>query len=149
MEGKSMALLRNSLLALLVACGRHPAQVMDAELAPMYDGFIQEAQSRNIRLNTNNLVVEYVDSFSDEARIGECDVQGSHRTVKILKDYYEWISFNKQLMLMYHELGHCLCKLDHDDTHLNIMQPNIPLESSYTYSMVDELFDKCKESLAR
>lgn len=137
--------MKKLVLFLLTACSSHP-NVVSTELTPFYDSFLQEAELRGIKLNTENLQVLMVDQLEKEY-IGVCRVSNKGQSVEILRSFWEKAVYNDKLMLMYHELGHCLCELDHVDNYTNIMNTYLPFHFEYKPFMIDDLFTRCAESL--
>jgi len=122
--------------------------------------FRAEASSRNILLNLESLRIYKVDRFNqdleDRGVVGLCTYIGDK--VVILIRMADWESYDtlQRELLVFHEMGHCVLGLPHDNSTddsevpTDIMYPyNFP---SYYYNFrrkafLDRLFGKVAENL--
>jgi len=67
--------------------------------------------------------------------------------VRFMKRFWDNASANQRLALVYHELGHCALRLEHDDTMPDIMNsyllPEYFVEKEWD-SLVNKLFERAK-----
>lgn len=88
--------------------------------------------------------ITFVDSFNERSIVGRCDVGNA---VFLHKDYWFFSSEQARLITMYHELGHCLLGLPHDDSKPDIMNKYL-LDPRYAKknwtALVNNLFTKVK-----
>lgn len=68
--------------------------------------------------------------------------------VRFMKRFWDHASANQRLALVYHELGHCALRLEHDDTMPDIMNsyllPEYFVEKEWD-SLVNKLFERAKK----
>ena len=122
--------------------------------------FQNEAASRGLEIGTQRLRIYVVDKFSEELRdegtIGLCVYSGDKRTVFLDKRTLNTYSSYQREMLVFHELGHCLLLLGHDESTdedgipLSLMYP-ANFNSSYYVSSrkyyLDQMFEKVLKRL--
>lgn len=58
--------------------------------------------------------------------------------IVIDKDYFDSVGEIRKKWLMFHELGHCMLNLDHDDVHCSIMKDHMPGNDKIAEQCYDE-----------
>lgn len=151
-------------LIILSSCGvkdiSQKKVVIEPELQYLIDDFEQTSQDLQSPIRINNLVVQFVDNFSDshEANrvVGLCD-KGTTTTktdafgqktkevdtpiISIKRSYFNKISLAERHELVFHELGHCILNLNHIEgfteslfyrKYLSVMNPQLFSGVSYS-----------------
>lgn len=103
---------------MLSACEKQETVlVIDAELQPIIDMFIEEAKTRgkDIQLNEFNLTAT-IEPINRESVAGQC-TQGEGTISQILIDQQFWSGYTPlaKESLVFHELGHCILQRSHRD----------------------------------
>lgn len=117
---------------------------IDPELAPVVLAF-QYAGSINKRpIDLHNITVQFdTNSPLPTTLAGLCETK-PRTTVTINKHRWDLLPEVSRRELVFHELGHCILGLHHDDTHKNIMNYTIMgllVYNENTFSYYDtELF---------
>lgn len=94
----------------------------EAEIGPYVRRFLREA--RNYGKNYDSIPLSYTFDDLDGDKAGVCDMM-SHDPVRVRFDYEYWQTLegpnadNMKENLVFHELGHGLCRRYHDNTVLN------------------------------
>lgn len=122
--------------------------------------FSMEAESRGLKIDTARLRVYLVDKFSPDLKkngvVGLCTYQADKHVVFLdKKRFNEYDSYQKE-MLVFHELGHCLLGLGHDQAAnssgipLDLMFPS-DFDSSYYAKYrtfyLNRMFNKASKQL--
>lgn len=93
---------------------------MDEELVPYFEIFEEEAALRGIVFDNEVEQIEgYLQNIADNGVIGACrrnDGDRVNRSVFFDKPYWETATQLEKEYVVFHELGHCFLKLDHDDS---------------------------------
>ncbi len=106
-------------LFFFVACQNEndtvPATEIDPEIQEYVDRFVEEAELRNVELDLKGLVARF-NNIQGERVIGQCIVY-TNDSREIVLDQQYWISNVdvKRELLVFHELGHCVLDLGHND----------------------------------
>lgn len=107
------------ILGSLSSCGMQQQQgSVDPEFQPFVNSFIQDAESYNVTgLDTYTLNVHFVSDFGAQVNPlgeteGECLI--GQNVVTIRRGYFDSSTETQRQILLYHELGHCLLGLQHD-----------------------------------
>lgn len=138
------------ILILFVSCshftnwGRTPN---NPELLSYANQFVSESNGKVKSIR--NLNIQFVPL--DDSKVGVCYM--GWNIVYIDPNFWTYISRLRKLELVYHELGHCLCYLGHNDKFLlngcpaSLMYP-FHMESHCIHNYWDyykqELFNKCR-----
>jgi hypothetical protein len=117
---------------LLFGCGGKEQPVIDQELLVYADRF-----EKDVGLKVIGTTVVFGSLPGD--KVGVCSIWGGKKKIVISREYWEKISENGREMLMYHEFGHCIAGLGHDEGVDAFAQycPNsimYPYAFSYCYS---------------
>lgn len=168
-------LLYSILLFIVISCGtlctlktsfEMPNMYMDGEFKPYLDEYKKELSDHNIRPLHKVFSFELVDFIQEDeysAIIGQCttvdvpvldwitgkEIEIFHyRKIIVLREYlnkpykFKWI--------LWHELGHCVFDLDHDETFRNdIMSSTIPFntfDQEYWNKVLPRYWDKLKKA---
>ena len=144
------------LLILFAGCGQDEVElVIDPELVPYMDAFVEEATLRNIHVDEEmrNLTASILD-INRRNVAGQC-TQGEGTVSQILIDSKVWRAYThlQKEAVVFHELGHCVLKRGHRDDQdlegnclslmesgLGTCQMNYTTISRSTY--LDELFEE-------
>lgn len=98
------------------------------ELQNEFSTFIAEAKAHNRPLKVNNLVVQLGTTSAD--RVGNCDLRSYTPIVTISEQYWLNADIWAREMLLFHELGHCVLQLEHNDA-INVDGEPVSLMVSY------------------
>lgn len=120
---------------------------VDSQLMPYYQSFIADGKARGRDYTTNNLVVRLSTMSAQEVQeeiVGYCKIEADQRmispweselkvvpTVTISKEFFLSASEEARINLIYHELGHCVLKRNHDESMTeygypkSFMYPNV------------------------
>lgn len=142
-------------LFLFLSCAKEEASLVDAELAPYFQRFIDEAKLREkvIDMRSNSLTASIVINLPSGVA-GQCSFNTQRLDeVKISRSYWSGVSDLDREYVVFHELGHCILGLSHDDENnangvcRSIMQSGTGIcKKSYTLAnrkeFIDELFDR-------
>jgi hypothetical protein len=112
----------------LVGCGGHPHKLkIDPAFQPIYDRFLKDAAEHGVNLRVDDLTIQFGDlggPSESGTLFGRCD-QGSDQTPTVtintnrLIPQWDQQNAQGQESLIYHELGHCVLKRDHDSSRIN------------------------------
>lgn len=93
---------------------------MHNDFVPYYDAFIQEGIKEKKDYSSVNITIQYVDTIKNsetENRVlGRCWYDRS--LIEINREAWVDLSENKKTSLIFHELGHCILKRQHDNQEL-------------------------------
>jgi hypothetical protein len=142
-------------LFLFLSCEKEPTSLIEAELAPYFQRFVDEAKLREkaIDMRTNSLTASIVINLPSGVA-GQCSFNTQRLDeVKISRSYWSGVSDLDREYVVFHELGHCILGLSHDDEKnvngvcRSIMQSGTgKCRKSYTPAnrkeFIDELFDR-------
>ena len=135
---------------------------IEKEFRPYFNSFIKEANARNIKIDTTNLIIKFNNS-SVKDRCGSCTQSSKNpsqqKTIEIFTVVTTcWSIANNQAReaLIFHELGHCLLdRINHkndtfaDGTPKSIMVANnTDLYIPCVY-VLDEDPTKCNKTVRR
>jgi hypothetical protein len=108
------------------------------------EAFVADAKSFGVNLKIKDLIIETEQSVDDTPNDGATTLAkcytGFMLTPKIVVSSEQWALLSEygRVQLIYHELGHCILKLDHREDGLSIMNP---------FRIDDELFVKWNQEL--
>ena len=136
------------MMAGLSACAPKKTEVfsVDAALYPYYQTFVTQGKIRGKSYDTNNLVMKF-GAMPSASTLGYCTTEYSNNnnildpkertTPVVVIDEARWSRSSEvqRRELIYHELGHCLMKKDHE-TRTNGFAPEslmYPYSISYNY----------------
>lgn len=120
--------MRNALIILalftLTGCGQgfetQNNGTVDATLKPYLDTFLKYANQNGRAFETLNLDMTFSESMPPSNNggsvIGYCQRSSGYKRVVIKISYWNSASVSDREQLVFHELGHCLLNLDHNDT---------------------------------
>lgn len=142
-------------LFLFLSCEKEPTSLIEAELAPYFQRFIDEANLRAkvIDMRTNSLTASIVINLPSGVA-GQCSFNTQRLDeVKISRSYWNSVADIDREYVVFHELGHCVLGLSHDDENnvngvcRSIMQSGKGIcKKRYTLAnrkeFIDELFDR-------
>lgn len=149
-------IIRLLLSILLTACAQKEQAYnfeVDNSLLPYYNMFMDDAVKREIKI-LPNVVIKF--EKLKWPRIGQCNWYAETPIVSIDPDYWNKTSECRKKLIMYHELGHCMLFLDHDDNYSTIYNMPQSIMNSYIFSgswfcywekdYVDQLFGLKKKT---
>lgn len=117
--------MKRLVLTLLITTGcaveapLKPVVSIDVELAPYVETFKAEALKRGIIINITELTIMFSTKLKQANWLGECSI-GRSPIIRISTHHFNTFKQNgmeasiEQIMM--HELGHCILRLDHNDT---------------------------------
>jgi hypothetical protein len=153
---RPLSLLVVLLLTSLAGCQRgsqpEPIQYsVPAEVEPYVQSFRDEAKKRNNSVSTDNLIITFGASQSEDV-CGQCTLEsGKPPHIIINKDGSCWQQANQheRECLLFHELGHCLLKRAHKTdrfpvgAYTSLMNPdNSSIYATCRYPLGDDVCDK-------
>ena len=103
-----------SMIGVILSCGTEPN--IDPSLAPLLKEY-RELTKHKIGFDLNTLKIG---TFEDKKRLGVCDLNFQTNQRNIIVVPYDPVRFSllSYKVLVFHELGHCIHKLQHDETVL-------------------------------
>ena len=130
----------------LIGCGPHVAfKMKDERLTP----FIQKFE--------NYYGVKYRGSYTlikewypkNDSRLAYCYMNeivenSNHNAIFVKEEYWNKATEISREQLMFHELGHCALKLNHDDTMMG-EDPKCAVSLMHSYHQSDECYIKYKD----
>lgn len=136
------------LTLVFIGCGKGP-NTIDPAFQPLYNQFIAQANASGLDLDFNqNITIQFApleqaDSIGEV--VGECTSIGfGNGIIYIATDYWNSADANTRLILLYHELGHCVLSEVHTQNTMAIMNPLITNPQQYDATdlkgMIDQLF---------
>lgn len=130
---------------------------VNSELSPYFEMFKQEAAKRSHSLNSENIIIDFGDTFSSKT-FGRCNtkfkkdesnpldpIYQATPNVVISKDWWNLFSEDelngsdgeiKKIELIFHELGHCLLWKEHNSKKNKFKQ--IPESLMYPYLITEQ-----------
>lgn len=147
-----MRLLLLSLLLLFIACQKKEEKSVvtgagstatrvptQAELDVYVEGFREKLiesglMTTDLEGRFSDLEVVYSDSFPSGV-IGSCSIGVSGRVIRINQNFWGRYSSgnSSHQQLMYHELGHCILQLGHNESTTRISGNNVPTSIMYPF----------------
>lgn len=120
---------------ILLGCGHSPVKQLG-----IFGSYVEQFEKESIIYNNPQTVIDIImefDSSLPEGVAGRCSM--SFSSPKITVNVVTWglISEERKEMLIFHELGHCILGLDHEDDYLAVMNTNLP--TSYFNNRVEML----------
>lgn len=151
----------------LASCGTVEERKKDIQdsFLPFLESFEVQAQKRGYSLDTTNLIMKFGEIDQSQRQIALCisfvpgndfsavvekrsdwkRVFGSGSAPEVIVPEQTWtyLSDTQKEITLFHELGHCILSLDHDDTKPAIMNTTILDFRAYQANkdkLIDELF---------
>lgn len=133
----------------LCGCGKGPNNI-DPAFRSYYDQFIDQANQAGLNLDKNQAItiqfamLEQKDSLGEV--VGECNSVGyGYDTISIDTDFWNSSNAATRLVLVEHELGHCILDEGHSNDPDAIMYPIVNYPAAYYNSqdwsgMLSQLF---------
>lgn len=112
------------LMLLIALYGCAPYKNIDPKLRQYYNVFIYEGTSRHTDLNHEGINISFSSNLGrnekNETILGMCSWDPLHEVpwVTVAINDFDALSESQKEELMFHEFGHCLLGLDHDDALL-------------------------------
>ncbi len=133
----------------LCGCGQGPNNI-DPALQPIYDQFIKDSGTYGHQLQSNQGLTVQFSKLEEQTTlgevIGECSSVGyGGGTVTIDPGFWNQAGPDLQLILAYHEFGHCVLNLYHTTDAENIMNPLINNPFYYYSTGLDVMLRKLFE----
>lgn len=125
MQKASYIFLALMILTLATACGpriepQRQAGSVDSTLNQYLETFVSRARDNGVSLDTYSLSMSFSESMpqatSGGTVIGYCQRSSQSQNVVIKGSYWNGASVSDREQLVFHELGHCLLGLSHNDT---------------------------------
>lgn len=134
-------------LLLLTACNRKlelsKEVYIDIELAPYVTEFVADSVAVGRPVFIDNLIVKFQSGLGGDV-LGECqDANGGTEgtpNIYINSDNWDEQSAISKKAIMYHELGHCVLFLGHDETMININGYLIAKSIMYPWIQADNIY---------
>lgn len=110
-----------------------PKEKIDPELRHFYDEFNKlvkdNCNKRGIISNPSRIKIEFIDYINERKDsnvvIGQCQLGLFKYRVIIHRKWYASSTLLERYNLLYHELSHCILKLQHIDDYNNFMYPEM------------------------
>jgi hypothetical protein len=111
------------LLVASVGCGKAPKLEVEAEFVPFVEKFQAEAAANGRPLQITDLVVKFGDMQSS-SETGACEINGDETpTITVSQAAWNRRSDAEREELMFHELGHCALKRQHNSQRMQDGRP--------------------------
>lgn len=101
-----------------------PTIEVDHEIAPYYNEFMEIVKNECPNLQLPNQLFVLFDELNDD-EIGSCTVYLHKKQILIDKNFWSISEARVRKQLVFHELTHCVLKLNHVDVENNYMYPYI------------------------
>lgn len=147
----------------LIACGQEKEIIVtpdypenlnaystDDSVKVLVEKFRYEAWQRGVPIDTSTVTFYFTRdeiTLSDAiTTLGACyKPDNQRRTVILNETHWENADGIKRMILVFHELGHCLLNKDHNDSELNIM--NSKIIPAYEFAanekdLIDDMFSQ-------
>ncbi len=101
----------------LMGCNKDNTQVIEGELQAHFSNFENEAAAHGIDLDISTLDISgYIQNIETIGTLGQCKSysDGSQQVI-VDEQYWNRISDEEREYLVFHELGHCILKREHND----------------------------------
>jgi hypothetical protein len=143
--------MKTIFLAIILFCSScaHKNQVsIDYRLQPYVDSFISDAASLGVIININNLILRI--GYLDKNLVGLCEY--TKTPIITINESYHQYYVSQELFydieqVVYHELGHCVLGLKHNDT---VNSPEgYPVSIMNTYHFSGNLYQMFKHNYIR
>ena len=117
----------------LISCGPLPnsmqGQNIDARLAKYLDQFQSEGEARGLSIDASHLTMSFSESMPSTdiqgaSVLAYCQRSNKGPSVVVKGSSFDSMSVSDREQVLFHELGHCLLGLEHNDA----------TESAYDYS---------------
>lgn len=101
----------------LIGCNKDYNQVIEAELQEHFSNFEIEAAAHGIEIDISTIDISaYIENIETQGTLGQCKSysDGSQQVI-VDEQYWNRISNNDREYIVFHELGHCILKREHND----------------------------------
>lgn len=164
MQKTSLIFLSLLILVLSTSCGvknDKPQGSVSSELKPYLDKFESYARANGIDVDSYSLSMSFSESMpkSDNGGfvIGYCQRSIEGQNVVIQGSYWNSASVSDREQLIFHELGHCLLGLSHNDTienapiynWPNAYATNVPSSIMNTFHFDSRLYSGNRETYVK
>jgi len=151
------------LLFTLISCGKHdtpstttvPANnvppvvtstTANTNFTTYKNAFLSLATANNYTLTSTTVIIMYEASYVGTGILGSCTTGGGTTpTVRMNPQYWDSNTIftnSRRAILMYHELGHCLLGLGHDDSTITTADGHTVMKSLMsTYELSRSIFE--------
>lgn len=148
-----MRIVLITILLFLFGCSIDMEMIVDKKAKPFLNSFLREAAVRGVEINTDNLIVKFID-FSEQTNVATGTVgltsrRGSLRIVQ-MDTTIAWYYINPEYY-WFHEFGHALLDRRHNQERLlggevKSIMSNVGIAEYHKYPnqrkyYIDELFD--------
>lgn len=145
-----MRILTGFCLYLLLSL-THGAASVDSNFKKYYDRFVTISKECKLPINTTELRIEKSTTLP-KYFIAVCLPSDNLIRVNV-KNWEKRLTDNEREQTIFHEMGHCLLNLRHDDSDLNLMNTHGFIEKemykeNYDY-FIRKLFKNCKKDLVQ
>lgn len=126
------------LALLLIGCAKDltvgDTAFTDAELIPYVNQFLKLATEHGTVLDASRVsrIVIVFDAATVYPILGKCTVSTKGLSIKINPENWQYASKAEREQLMFHELGHCLMGLQHDNTVAKLYDYNSEIDGFYS-----------------
>lgn len=137
----------------LFSCTKEPESSFDIDIRNLFALFEEEALQRGINIEIDDFsLTTSLENFEDTQAIGYCrSYSNGNREIALDNSFWQNANSLQKEFLLFHELGHCILNLEHNDSSdnngicLSIMQSGLgTCNLNYSFSnrenMLDELF---------
>ncbi len=100
----------------MCSCNPEPEVLIDSNLQPYVDRFVEEAAQRNMAIDFEELGIEIRLENLDPGVAGQCYTRSESGNLIVI-DRVIWLSKDdlEKEWLLFHELGHCQLGRSHED----------------------------------
>jgi len=104
------------LFLLISSCEKEAMVLIDAELQFYVDLFEEEAMKRNQDIHIDEIGIHASIEDIEGAVVGQCHhKENAPNAVLLDQKYWDNANEDERLFIVFHELGHCILKKDHND----------------------------------
>lgn len=145
LRSKEIILLLSFVLA---GCNQHlkPYKILsiDPQLQPYFYSFLKDAADLGHPILVDNLSMHFVTNLIPSSHQGVCEKNKNPPRILISLQYWQSFQEIEKKALVYHELGHCVLGLEHDNEYICFSEYNecIPRSLMYPYSISAWFYSK-------
>ncbi len=143
------------MVIVISSCTKEYGYEVDAELQPYFETFELEGSLRGFDIDIDaEGIGGMIEFIKDNSTVGQCQTSDEgNRRVFIDKAFWQAYNNSEKEFIVFHELGHCYLRREHDDSIDNnrvcksIMQSGLSgcknnYDASTREAYLDELFKK-------
>lgn len=99
-------------MAALYLCGCAHYDIPFNDVHEDFRPYVEYFDSKS-KIKAWGVPIGYVDEI--DGKYATCTIQGRYKWISVSKAEFKYLTENERLVLILHELGHCVLRMDHDD----------------------------------